>query len=319
MPPLSPFFLLPHGCHIHVARHGGHGLEWIARTPWSAAIPAALSSEGRLAALSRNGARLATGHLDGGRFMPGPTHELPRRYHGLCVTVVGAHAFVGGRCGHDMVGRVPLDGPDAGRWEPLPKPHYLRIAGKAVDALAVRGNRLYAVDNVCLPKFVLTYWLDTPTPQLAQVAPLPAHGPYEQVKAAALGDGFLAVLSTSVGRGGASCHVSRLHCETLEELDVLRLHRSPSPEGPSLTGETAPGWQDIAVTGQILWIAAGSGGLLLAEAGSEAPPVQVPALAPGPIVRVVATPAGGLVAVAENAGCLVPILLDQRRISCSQA
>jgi hypothetical protein len=318
---LSSCFLVPKDKVLHVAYCDDVGVvHYLSKTPWAAELPATLSAEGQLAALSVRGTRLATGCLRDGHFIVGPSYPLPRRYHGLCVLVINDFAYVGGSCGKDMIGRISLGGESAGQWEPLPKPAYMRQRGKAVDALLLREDMLYAVDNVIFPKYILAYKLTANYLKLVKVVSLDAHGTYEQVRASVLGSDYLAILSSTCSEMGHSCNLSFLDLDTLRERGAKGFHQSrrssmwsslrSSGEQPS-DDEMPQFWYDIAATGDKVWIAAGMEGLLRISATDEAPPACVMTSELGPIVRVLITPFGGVLAVIKTEDKYVPVLMTE--------
>jgi len=117
-------------------------------------------------------------------------------------------------------------------------PELMRF-GKSIDALVVADERLIAVDDIVLPKWLLVYDLSQGgVPPLVSTVQLPNHGKFESVLGSALGTEYIAVISSGSG------FVSLLDRTTLEERWVLFMKPPPPPPldgGIRVTGFTALG------------------------------------------------------------------------------
>lgn len=148
-------------------------------------------------------------------------------------------------------------------WLPLP-------CEKDIDALAIQDDRLLALDNVVMPKWLLIFELTDAGAQGPSRIKLPDHGTYERIEGAAYRDGRFAVLSRTVGMMGASKHVWLLDGSSYgQEGNAYSFEASFDPrydEGflPLICAE------DIAVCRDILVLAGGRYGLIATSFATEA-------------------------------------------------
>lgn len=106
-------------------------------------------------------------------------------------------------------------------WRSIPLPEGVGKRGKSIDALFVRGNKLIAIDNVLLPKWVLVYELEPElTNEGVEMVRLATHTTYEKTKMAVEGRDFYAVYSTGVNHGIVSHHVALLDKHSLMQKAV---------------------------------------------------------------------------------------------------
>lgn len=136
---------------------------------------------------------------------------------GHAIAAAGGVLYVGGS-GKSGEMLWALGGPgDALR--PMPIPQKARRAGKAVDAVFVHEGRLLAIDDIVFPKWGFIHDLADPAaPRLAAVVDLPWHTSYEHVRAAAIGQPGVMLLSTGINHGTSSAHFSLLDLHTLREI-----------------------------------------------------------------------------------------------------
>lgn len=148
-------------------------------------------------------------------------------------------------------------------WLPLP-------CEKDIDALAIQDDRLLALDNIVMPKWLLIFELTDAGAQGPSRIKLPEHGTYEGIEGAAYRDGRFAVLSRTVGMMGASKHVWLLDGSSYGQVgNAYSFEASFDPrydEGflPLICAE------DIAVCRDILILAGGRYGLIATGLATEA-------------------------------------------------
>ncbi len=216
---------------------------------------AAVSGRGWLVALVRDGRRVWIGRWSEENLAVKHHHTLalPLRSQvsrpGL--VLVGDVAFVGGVAERStLFGWVDLAAESpvfTSLTQGLP-PRLLR-GSKPVDALVADDKMLCVVDNIVVPKFLVTYHVQNPrVTRFSRLVELPLHGTYEHYFHGVLGRRYLALLSSSVGRAGACHHVSLLDRFSLREHGALHLQRSDHCGG--LAGPTYRGlaqalfWRD---------------------------------------------------------------------------
>jgi hypothetical protein len=188
-------------------------------------------------------------------------HAIARA--GRTVYVAGRHVAVdaGDRAtGHEIAFVGALDDPGAG-WTPLDVPPEVRRMGKSIDGLFVDGPRLVALDDIVLPKVLLTYDVTDPrAPRRTGHAPLGAHHTYERVLCGARGEGWLAVLSRGGGRAGTGSFIALHDDRDLGERCVLAaFFPGHDPAAPR------PFWTDVAVVGGALVVARGGEGVAVLD------------------------------------------------------
>ncbi len=212
---------------LTVGRWAGADLERIGelRAPEVRAV--AWSSDGRhLALLDLGGKRVQRFTFEGGEVakLPSPP-TLPKGSVGDCLVVEGAGVYVGGGSRRSASSLwMVRDGPPSS----IPLPEGTGRAGKSIDHLFIVGDRLVAVDNIVIPKWVLTYRLGAEgVPTAEGIRPLTVHSTYERIKRGATGLSVVALYSSAVGRNGTSSYLAVLDKDELDELGHVSLFRKP--------------------------------------------------------------------------------------------
>lgn len=112
-----------------------------------------------------------------------------------------------------------------GAWETVPIPTELTFSGKAVDGLLIEGTRIIAMDDIVTPKWVIVYGSDgAGNLTMDRVFDLAVHTSYESVKACALGQGEIAVVSHGMNHGTSSSFVSLIRTSDFRERACWSAH-----------------------------------------------------------------------------------------------
>lgn len=141
---------------------------------------------------------------------------------------------------------------------------------KDIDALAVQDDRLLALDNIVMPKWLLIFDLTDAGALGPSRVQLPDHGTYETIEAAAYWNGRFAVLSRSVGMLGVCKYVWLLDGSSYGQVgSAYSFQASFDPrndEGflPLICAE------DVAACRDILVLAGGRYGLVATSLDAEA-------------------------------------------------
>lgn len=108
-------------------------------------------------------------------------------------------------------------------WVTVPLPsNFPRKKGKSVDLLFHEGNKLIAIDNIILPKWILTYDISHPENIVhLDTIDLEQHTSYEMVNSGTDNKKYIALLSAGINYGTIYQYVSILDKVTLKELWVL--------------------------------------------------------------------------------------------------
>jgi hypothetical protein len=270
--------VLPSGRTTNLCTVEGDRIDEIAPLDCPPLAAWALSNAGWVACLSREGRAVSLARVDAAcQVSPRPDLSLPDGYEAACLAFRGDVLYVGGACGREAAGLFDL-ALERPAWTRLDLPENLRKDGKRIDALLVDGGRLVAVDDLIVPKWLLTYDAADPRwPRLAAVFRLPVHGTYEHIVAATLGTDWLAVFSTTVGMFGEGRHVGLLDRRALRPYGgVSWSSRSWTYGGTVQT--TEPPWEAIAFQGDVLFIAWGLGGLGVLDLSEVERPAEPPTM-----------------------------------------
>lgn len=147
-----------------------------------------------------------------------PPATLPKNGVAHTVFVHGGMLFAGG---HGNVGEslwLRRDGrqPD---WDVVPLPEGMGRRGKAIDALFFRAGELIAIDNILLPKWILTYPLANGLDAVSvRKYPLQSHTTYENVLRVTEGKHAYALLSRGYNHGITSYHLALVDKAELGEI-----------------------------------------------------------------------------------------------------
>jgi hypothetical protein len=206
--------------------------------------------------------------------------------HGFALALVGTTLYVGG------LGALALrDLRDAdARWVRVALPP--QCARNTIDALLVDGARLLVVDDVVFPKYLLAYDVTDPlAPALLSCEDI-LSGTNQRIRAAALGERWLAVLTGGAHRGGDFVQVKLVERASL----ALRGWVTHVTRWSEERDRAPRRWHDVAVDGGRLLIAAGVEGVLSLDLSRHADPLlggaEPEQLDPGLLERVVAVGAG---------------------------
>jgi hypothetical protein len=215
---------------------------------------------GWVAWVGAEGKTLGRIHLDAtegeGGFAP---LQMPAEYQAKCLLFHRQVLFVGGRCGKEVIGSYDFASPEP-KWTPLEVPEQFRQYGKRIDDLLLDGERLIAVDDIVIPKYLLRYDVADPrNPRLLDVREIPWHSTYETIHSGALGTDWLALLSSTSNHGWWGLHIALLDRETLQEHGAMTQTKKGSFRGGG--PDTQRDWRQIALQGNTLLIAAGTDGV----------------------------------------------------------
>lgn len=223
---------------------------------------------GWVAWVAEGGRTIGLTHLDAiegeGGFSP---LVMPEGYEAGCLLFHRQVLFVGGRCGTEVIGAFDCAAPEP-RWTPLEVPAEFRKHGKRIDDLLLDGDRLIAVDNHDVPKYLLVYSVADPRqPRLLETRRIPTLWWGESIFAGALGTNWLALLSV----GGGTIVGSRLQIGLYDRQELALFGwLAAIPKGRAYGGAGfASGprrtWDRVAFAGDVLLIAAGDDGVGVLE------------------------------------------------------
>jgi hypothetical protein len=115
-------------------------------------------------------------------------------------------------------------------WNPLPLPVEMQ-EGKSIDDVLVYGDKLVLVDNIMYPKYLFEYDVSNPLkPVATKTIDLPNNGTYEHIDRGSINADWLALLSGSMGRGGAYTYVSVFSLPSYEVCLTTSLQTMPDFE-----------------------------------------------------------------------------------------
>lgn len=251
-----------------IIAYDGQRLEQVAELPFMPHAKGAVAPDGRFAVLAPDGASLSLGRVRGGAVEALRDFDFGGDWLATCVTHTQDRFYLGG-AGRDHVtldlpsgitktvevarpsvavvdetGAAPalrvLEAPDFGRHR------------KWVDDLLIDGERLIAIDNVVEPKYYFTYRLDGAAPKLEAQGMLASHGPYERIKACAIGCGVVAILShTSSGWDGYKHHLAIYDKDTMTQMTSLTLPNTGLKNTMCISGQNIYFADAIGVIGRV--------------------------------------------------------------------
>ena len=154
--------------------------------------------------------------------------------------------------------------------EAAPIPANAMRVGKGIDGLHLDGNRLIAVDDFMMPKYIFVFDISSGLSEPSETGVLPMHTTYEHVFKTAAGCGYLALLSRGINHGNSTAHVSLLDIKNLQEVWSDRTKIVPRHERSWLDKllkrnfapiSDLPTYLDVAIANDRLYVAAGPAGL----------------------------------------------------------
>jgi len=81
--------------------------------------------------------------------------------------------------------------------------------GKSIDDILLINNKMILVDNIVFPKYLFEYDISYPSkPKHIKTEELKNHGTYEHIIKGDINNDWLVLLSSSVGDGGSSNHIT---------------------------------------------------------------------------------------------------------------
>lgn len=155
--------ILPNNDKSILARIDGQQLVVIKDLPIKAGATWTISDNGIIAFIAGKGRRIAIDQLDDNyRTTRQSSLLLPQKRHTRIIKFIKNDILLaGGNLTSEMLGYVncsqnPL------LWQPIWVPAKITMEGKSIDDLVIDGNRLIAVDNFIIPKFLLFYDISDP-------------------------------------------------------------------------------------------------------------------------------------------------------------
>lgn len=116
-------------------------------------------------------------------------------------------------------------------WRSISLPEGVGKRGKSIDAVFVRDDKLIAIDNILMPKWILVYPL---LPEISaagvEMVRLRAHTTYEYIDQAAEGQDVYALSSSGINHGIRSYYVSLIRKKDLKEIAVWSGHLEKSTQ-----------------------------------------------------------------------------------------
>jgi len=208
LPPDKHYYILPRGKHSGVYANAGNDIIEIAPLSFPREGQITISDSGWIVYIARHGKRLSIARIDSSNTLTAlPPIILPGRYKAFATAIADDILYVGGNCGREVLGLFHLRDKHP-EWISLNVPDEIKKRGKHIDELIIDDHRLIAVDNVVFPKWILTYDISVPEkPCMMDKIEISAHGTYENILDAALGNNWLALLSRTVGRNGSFMHL----------------------------------------------------------------------------------------------------------------
>jgi hypothetical protein len=200
----------------------------------------------------------------------------------------GKHLYVAGGGGTSQLAYLDMESvPDT--WNRIELPFKEWNTRKSIDAILFDGNRLIAVDNFVIPKYLIE--CDTAHEPVAKnLVRLANHGTYEWIAAASIGARWIALLSATQGWGVVEYHISIMARRTLLEHGWFKVistfsrdfwasvyggiekRRPAEEEYPrQMDDEEFREWHDLAFCGDKLLVAAGEDGLGVLDLSKESP------------------------------------------------
>jgi len=219
----TDIFLKPDGAGSRICRLTQDGILEGARVSLSPDSDMSLSAGGWIAAVTGKGRRLWAAQIDAALKVTSVSSRLlPDGVRATSTATVGQRLFVGGTMNRGTwLGMGDFREPAPGL-QALALPTGMEVRGKPIDDLLVYGSRLLAIDNMVLPKWILVYDMNRgERPALVHHGMLPHHHTYEHIHHGAVGGGWLAILSSSVGRAGSFRHLAIYDAGSFREFAVL--------------------------------------------------------------------------------------------------
>jgi len=189
---------------------------------------------------------------------PAPAADLPRGCLAKAIALKGDRVFVSTDNGRrSPEARLWSRASEERQWTPMATAPELDWDRKWFDELLVDGDRLIAVDDIVMPKFLVVYDLSRPSsPTISATVETRAHTSYEEIFAAALGSRWLAVASAGTNHGYSSSFLSLYGARDLAERfsysrDLGQFDEAPPPTDP---GDLGP-CRGLAFAGDVLFVA----------------------------------------------------------------
>jgi len=214
-------FILPHGDHSVICTLKNKEIIEVAPVSLPANCYFSMT-EKWIACITQKGRKISLIKIgENNKFESCTAILLPKKYHADAIAIVNDTLFVGGRCGKEVLGRYDLSS-ESPTWTSLEVPEQLQRYNKSIDDLLIDGDRLIAVDNFVIPKWLLLYDISKPgAPQLCSYPKLESHGTNERIHMGTLGLNWLALQSFSTGMRGNFSYISLLKKNELLEILTL--------------------------------------------------------------------------------------------------
>ncbi len=182
------------------------------------------------------------------------TDNLPSKFNIKTLKIVENYLLVGGAWNSDNAFYV-FDIINK-KWHTVPVPEDLFFFGKAMDDFLLIGDKIIAVDNIVMPKYLIEYSIsDLPDLKHGKIFMLQPNGTYENIKRAVANENYIVLLSGTFGgyHRATANHISVLNTDNFENSFSISSNR--------MRPWTYLTWADIEIVNKRVYVACKERGL----------------------------------------------------------
>jgi len=182
------------------------------------------------------------------------TENLPTKFKIRTLKVVENYLLVGGDWNSDNAFYV-FDTKDK-KWHTITVPEEIFFLGKAMDDFLLIEDKIIAVDNIVMPKYLIEYNIsDLPDLKQGKIFMLEPNGTYENIKRAVANENYIVLLSGTVGgyHRATADHISVLNTDSFENSFSISSNR--------MRPWTYLTWTDIEIVNKRVYVACKERGL----------------------------------------------------------
>lgn len=133
--------------------------------------------------------------------------EIPFNMEIKSLLIIGKNIFIGGHSkNRGLIVHFSIDTKTFSQLS-IPKDAAF-LKAKAIDDLLIDNDMLIAVDNIVTPKYIIYFELLSDKAEYSHYNKLRTNGTYERIRKARIANDFIAVLSSTTGRGGSFDHIT---------------------------------------------------------------------------------------------------------------
>lgn len=237
------YFLLPQGHDFNLYQRTGEDLEKLEQMKFHYTELYAFDRD-ELVIVNNDSTKFHYGKIRNNRFQEEIVQDFPTKFMINTIELKDGMIYLGGSWNSGEL--FYLFDIQNRKFHSVPIPEKVYQPGKAIDDILFYEDKIIAVDNILVPKYLIFYNMEElPNLNSTLIVELKSNGTYEHISKGQIFDKYLLLLSnTTSGYIGMSDHLTILSTEDFTTGFSVDSRRKPGFQIPTLKWNDAILWKD---------------------------------------------------------------------------